>query len=207
MLGCSDGHSIHSHLVLYIFHCISGYSNFVLSFREWSGGTVATSSILLDCGWWHDQINVAVPSMCHVSDLTNLGLERLLRRIFFSSERKGPKCGMRLQCDCVSCLSHPMHTCCISRSPTQAASDSPPQGPSQPRQLTAPTETKHSLWSIQEERELIDFLSNHKAEAGDGVNFKQAIWTQAAAYMSTLHPNVTFGTNQCSSKWGRVHHY
>ena len=68
MLGCSDGHGIQSHSVLYIFHCISGYSYFILSFCEWSGGTAATSSILLDCGWWHDQI-VAVPSMRHVSDL------------------------------------------------------------------------------------------------------------------------------------------
>ena len=32
---------------------------------------------------------------------------------------------------------------------------------------------------VQEERELINFLSNHKAEAGDGATFKQAIWTQA----------------------------
>ena len=71
----------------------------------------------------------------------------------------------------------------------------------------APTKTKHSQWCVQEEGELIDFLSNHKAEAGDGANFKQAIWTQAATHMSTLHPNVTFGATQCSSKWVRVHHY
>ena len=87
-----------------------------------------------------------------------------------------------------------MHTHRSSRSPTQAASDSPPQGhpPTISAEATnrAPTETKHGQWSIQEEGELIDFLSNHKAEAGDGANFKQAIWTQAATHMSTLHPNV-----------------
>ena len=83
---------------------------------------------------------------------------------------------------------------------------------SQLRQLTKPrtadtAETKHGQWSIQEERDLISYLSNHKAETGDGANFKQAVWTQAATYMSTLHPNVKFGANQCSSKWGRVHQY
>ena len=101
-----------------------------------------------------------------------------------------------------------MHTHCSSRSPTQAASDSPPQG--RPPTISAkaadraPTEAKHGQWSIQEEGEMINFFLNHKAEAGDGANFKQAIWTQAAAHMSALHPNVTFGANQCSSKWGRV---
>ena len=98
-----------------------------------------------------------------------------------------------------------MHTRCSSGSPTQAASDSSPWGHPQTISVKAanraPTETKHGQWSIQEERELIDFLSNHKAETGDGANFKQAVWTQAAAYMSTLHPNVTFGTNQCTNQW------
>ena len=104
-----------------------------------------------------------------------------------------------------------MHTHHSSRSPTQAASDSPPWG--HPPTISAeaadraPTETKHGQWSVQEEGELINSLSNPKAEAGDGANFKQAIWTQAAAHMSALHPNVTFGTNQCSSKWVRVCHY
>ena len=104
-----------------------------------------------------------------------------------------------------------MHTHCSSRSPTQAASDSPPWGcpPTISAEAAdrAPTETKHGQWSIQEEGELIDYLSNHKAESGDGANFKQAIWTQAAAHMSALYPNVTFGANQCSSKWGRVCYY
>ena len=40
-----------------------------------------------------------------------------------------------------------------------------------------PAETTYGQWSIQEERELINFLSNHKAEAGDEANFKQAIFT------------------------------
>ena len=98
-----------------------------------------------------------------------------------------------------------MHTHRSSRSPTQAASDSPPRG--RPPTISAeaanraPTETKHGQWSVQEEGELINFLLSYKAEAGDGDNFKQAIWTQAATHMSALHSNVTFGANQCSSKW------
>ena len=64
---------------------------------------------------------------------------------------------------------------------------------------------KHGQWTIQEERELIYFLSDRRVEAGDGANFKQAVWTQAATHMSTLHPNIAFNATQCSSKWGRVH--
>ena len=128
-------------------------------------------------------------------------------KIFFSSKRKGPKCGMRLWCDYVTSVAYRIP--CSSRIPTQAAPNSPPWGCPQTISTEAvdraPTNTKHGQWSIQEERELIEFLSNHKAEAGDGANFKQPIWTQAAANMSTLHPNVAFGTNQCLSKCGRVH--
>ena len=61
----------------------------------------------------------------------------------------------------------------------------------------------NQTWSVEvqeEEGELIDFLPNHKAEAGDGANFKQTIWAQAAAHMSALYPNVAFSTNQCLSK-------
>ena len=103
-----------------------------------------------------------------------------------------------------------MHTCCNSRSPIQAASGSPPWGCPQTISADAAdralAETKHGQWIVQEERELTDFLSNHKAE-GDGANLKQAIWTWAATNMSTLHPNVIFSANQCSNKWGRVHQY
>ena len=87
-----------------------------------------------------------------------------------------------------------MHTHHSSRSPTQSASNSPPQG--HPQTISAEAanealvETKHGQWSVQEESELIGFLSNHKAEAGDGANFKQAIWTQAATHMSVLSHSV-----------------
>lgn len=71
---------------------------------------------------------------------------------------------------------------------------------------TAPA-LKHSQWNAEEERELIDFLSDHKAEAGDGATFKHATWTQAAAHMSALHPSIIYSATQCSSKWGRVRQY
>ena len=91
----------------------------------------------------------------------------------------------------------------MSNTPPQAH----PQTISAEAANEAPVETKHSQWNVQEESELIDLLSNHKAEVGDGANFKRAIWTQAATHMSVLHPNVTFSAIQCSSKWGRVCQY
>ena len=90
-----------------------------------------------------------------------------------------------------------MQTCHNSRSLIQAASGSPPQGCPPDAADRAPTATKHGQWSVQEKSELINFLSNHKTEVGDGANFKQTIWTQAATHMSMLHPNVIFSANQC----------
>ena len=77
--------------------------------------------------------------------------------------------------------------------------------PSPLRQLTEHTLKLNMVNGVFRRREMINFLSNHKAEAEDGANFKQAIWTQAAPHMSTLHPNDMFSANWCSSKQGRVH--
>jgi hypothetical protein len=102
-----------------------------------------------------------------------------------------------------------------SNSPPQSVTSSSQQGPqgasasgeeaaigSTP---TAPAPTnKHGQWSVEEESELIAFLYERKAEAGDGAGFKQSTWTAAAARMSAKHPGVIYNTNQCSGKWGRV---
>ena len=64
---------------------------------------------------------------------------------------------------------------------------------------------KHSQWSVEEESDLIGFLSDHRVEAGDGAGFKQSVWTTAAAHMSMLYSGVVYNANQCSGKWGRVH--
>jgi hypothetical protein len=49
-------------------------------------------------------------------------------------------------------------------------------------------EFSKAFWTMDDEQALVQFLLNRKAEAGDGANFKPAIWTSAA----------------CKSKWGRV---
>ena len=107
------------------------------------------------------------------------------------------------------CLLHPMQTYSSSKSPPHGASDSSQCGQHSytqtPNSGGDSVVEKHGQWTIQENRELIGFLSNCRAEAEDGANFKQAVWTQAATHMSTLHPNIAFNATQCSSKWGRVH--
>ena len=62
---------------------------------------------------------------------------------------------------------------------------------------------KHGQWSVEEESDLIGFLSDRRAEAGDGAGFKQSVCTAAAAHMSGLH-GIVYNANQCSGKWGRV---
>ena len=102
---------------------------------------------------------------------------------------------------------------------THGSSKSPPHGASDSSECGQHSYTqtpnlggdsvveKHGQWTIQVERELINFLSDHRAEVGDGANFKQAVWTQAATHMSTLYPNIAFNATQCSSKWERVCHF
>ena len=76
--------------------------------------------------------------------------------------------------------------------------------PPQLRLLTEPPPKPNMVNGAFRRKEIWSNFSNHKAEAGDGANFKLAISTRATAHMSIIHPNVMFGTNQCSSKWGRV---
>ena len=103
-----------------------------------------------------------------------------------------------------------------SNSPPQSATNSSQWGRSQVlvsggeaaiRSMSTAPAPKHGQWSVEDERELINFLSDHKAEAGDGATFKHTMWTQAGAHMSALHPNIMYSVTQCSSKWGRVHQY
>jgi Myb/SANT-like DNA-binding domain len=60
-------------------------------------------------------------------------------------------------------------------------------------------------WTVGEEEILIDFLVTHKAEAGDGLNFKASFWTAAAEHMQ---PHTKKGgkktADKCRSKWNRV---
>jgi hypothetical protein len=62
-----------------------------------------------------------------------------------------------------------------------------------------------AIWTILEEEALISFLHKHKAEAGDGLNFKGATWTAAAEEMRqyTTKGGVK-GASACRTKFTRV---
>ena len=56
------------------------------------------------------------------------------------------------------------------------------------------------------ETTLVEFLITHKAEAGDGLNFKPSVWTAAAEHMWPL--TMKGGpkhAEKCKAKWSRVH--
>jgi hypothetical protein len=61
-------------------------------------------------------------------------------------------------------------------------------------------------WFKAEEEAMVSFLATHKAEAGDGFNFKEATWSKVAAH---LKPPRTEGgvktAKKCTNKWGWVH--
>ena len=65
--------------------------------------------------------------------------------------------------------------------------------------------TTNVIWTQEDETALINFLTAHKSEAGDGLNFKQSVWTVAAAH---LQPITTKGGpksgDKCFAEWGRV---
>ena len=65
---------------------------------------------------------------------------------------------------------------------------------------------QQSRWSDNETRSLIDFLLQHKAEAGDGANFKAATWNAAAAAMAKTptEKGIPKSATSCQSRWGRV---
>jgi hypothetical protein len=60
-------------------------------------------------------------------------------------------------------------------------------------------------WNDQEMMALIDFLVVHKGEAGDGANFKETIFRQAAAAIAPLRTAGPAKTSKmCRIKWGGV---
>ena len=60
-------------------------------------------------------------------------------------------------------------------------------------------------WSKDDVEALIDFLVEHKAEAGDGGNFKAVVWTAVAQEMGKRTSKGAKKTAaKCKSKWERV---
>ena len=79
-------------------------------------------------------------------------------------------------------------------SPPQAPADNPP-----------PAEASGKEWSEADEIALIEYITEHKAEAGDGMKFKSLFWTGAAKMMVSHSSLGGVKTSQgCLSKWDRV---
>ena len=66
-------------------------------------------------------------------------------------------------------------------------------------------ESTHAAWTISNELHLIQYLTEHFSEAGDGNNFKRAVWVGAAADQAKHHktgsPMTQLG---CKNKWAWV---
>ena len=67
------------------------------------------------------------------------------------------------------------------------------------------SQADRSIWTLEDESQLVSFLLDHRAEAGDGANFKMTVWNAAAEELSK---HVTKGGPKtgasCKSKWDRV---
>ena len=60
-------------------------------------------------------------------------------------------------------------------------------------------------WSDEDEIQLINFLIEHKAEAGDSATFKAPIWNAASQLLEKSRVNGGPNTSKaCSDKWMRV---
>ena len=69
-----------------------------------------------------------------------------------------------------------------------------------------PEASGNTQWSEADEIALIEYITEHKAEAGDGMKFKASFWSGAAKEM-LLHSTLGgVKTSQgCSGKWDQVH--
>jgi hypothetical protein len=84
----------------------------------------------------------------------------------------------------------------------QTRNSSPPQTPAEAPPLEA---SGKAQWSEADEIALIEYIAEHKAEAGDGMKFKSSFWSGAAKAMVTHSVLGGVKTSQgCSSKWDRV---
>jgi hypothetical protein len=61
-------------------------------------------------------------------------------------------------------------------------------------------------WTDKDVRNLLDFLMEHKAKAGDGANFTKTTWQAAAAELGKIPPEkgAPKTPDSCKSKWTKV---
>jgi hypothetical protein len=85
-----------------------------------------------------------------------------------------------------------MHMC---NSPPHSPKTAPP----------VPETTVKAQWTEDDEVMFIKYITEHRAEAGDGMKFKASFWTGAAkemlAHSGLGGPKTVSG---CSSKWDQV---
>lgn len=85
----------------------------------------------------------------------------------------------------------------------QTRNSSPPQAPDVPE--APPEASGKAQWSDADEIALIEYIAEHKSEAGEGMKFKASFWTGAAKKMVSHSAMGGVKTPQgCSSKWDRV---
>jgi hypothetical protein len=78
----------------------------------------------------------------------------------------------------------------------------PHEAPPPPAPPEAPAKAQ---WTEADEITLIDYITEHKAEAGDGMKFKLSFWTGVAKEMISHSNFGSVKTPQgCSSKWDQV---
>jgi len=81
------------------------------------------------------------------------------------------------------------------------ATASPPSLPADPPTV----DSTRTSWTTQDEAELIEFLQDHAAEAGDGLNFKGPAWTGAVKVLAACR---TIGAPKnalaCKNKYSSV---
>ena len=57
-------------------------------------------------------------------------------------------------------------------------------------------------WSLAEEKAMISFLVTHRAEAGDGYNFKESSWSKVADHLRPMRTEGGVKTGKkCKEKW------
>ncbi|KAF8234970.1 hypothetical protein L208DRAFT_1259267, partial [Tricholoma matsutake] len=70
-------------------------------------------------------------------------------------------------------------------------------------QSQASEPSKHAAWSPEEEQALISSLLAHQAEAGDGMNFRPAIWSAVAKEVGSAK-GAAKTADSCKTKWGCI---
>jgi hypothetical protein len=73
------------------------------------------------------------------------------------------------------------------------------------QETTTPAKDR-CIWSLDDERKLVEYAVRHHTKGGDGMNFTKSFWVGAAAEMAT-HPcpkGAPKTPEACQSKWTRV---